>query len=280
MCMLHVVKELHHGAVHVLTVDHGLRESAAAETRLVARLASGLGLACHVERLGLEDGPDLQERAREGRLTAAADLADRLGCTRIATGHTATDQAETVLFRIARGTARTGALGMSPRRGRMIRPLLGVTRRQTRSWCAEHGIEVVDDPSNQDPRFTRSRVRHRLLPALNDIHDGADRNVAAFAERLRDEDALITEWVDEAWARCVGAGGLKAEAFRAESDPVKRLLVRRLIADAGLGGGARESRHLDRVLDLIDRPARIQLPGGTASVERGELIVRQSEDAS
>ena len=277
ICMMHLLEQIHDGPLHVATVDHGLREAGAAEVQQVSDIARRLGCECHVERLSLEDGPDLQERARDGRLAVAERLADDLGCSRIALGHTATDQAETVLFRIARGTARMGARGMAPRRDRLIRPLLEITRDQTREWCAAHGIDVIDDPSNEDPRFTRSRVRHGLLPALNEIHPGAERNVAAFADRLRDEDALLTELVDAAWARCVGTRGLKVAHVRAESDSVKRLLVRRLIADAALGGGARESRHLDRVRDLIDRPAEIQLPGGTALIVDDELVVRQVE---
>jgi tRNA(Ile)-lysidine synthase len=277
VCLMHVLSAIHDSPVVVLSVDHGLRSEAADETLAVRALAESLDMPCEIATLELEDGPDLQERARGARAAVATSVAERQGCSRIATGHTATDQAETVLFRIARGTGRSGALGMAPRRNEFIRPLLGITREQTAQWCVDNGLDVVDDPSNRDPRFTRSRVRHGLLPALRDIHEGAERNVVAFADHLRDEQQVISAVVQSAWRRCAGDRGLKVAPLGGEHPAVQRLLLRRLLADAGFSGGARESRHIERARDLLERPAQIELPGGHAAVIGEELVVTRRE---
>jgi tRNA(Ile)-lysidine synthase len=277
VCLMHVLAAIHDAPVAVLTIDHGLRPDAAGETMAVTALAADLGLSCEVHRLALDDGPDLQERARDARAALALEVADRLGCSRIATGHTATDQAETVLFRLARGTGPSGAVGMAPRRDRFIRPLLGVTRERTAQWCVDHGIDAVSDPSNADLRFARARVRHGLIPALKEVHSGAERNVAAFADRLRDEQGVIEMVVQRAWTRCLGTRGLVVDALDREPPALQRLLLRRLFADAGLSGGARESRHVERARDLLRRPAEIELPGGQAAVVDGQLVVRRRE---
>ena len=114
ICLMHLLAGLRPAALGVLTVDHGLRHEAAREADAVVDAATRLGLAVWVERLALAPGPGLQERARDGRLAAARRIAQAHGFDRVATGHTADDQAETVLFRLARGTGRTGAVGMAP----------------------------------------------------------------------------------------------------------------------------------------------------------------------
>jgi tRNA(Ile)-lysidine synthase len=200
-------------------------------------------------------------------------VAAREGYARVATGHTASDQAETVLFRLARGTGRTGALGMAPRRGPIVRPLLCASAAETRAWCAAHGIEVVRDPSNDDPAHARARVRAGLVPALAAVHPAAERHVAAFADLLRDEAELLAPLVEAAWERARDGAGLRADALAAEPVAMRRLLVRRLIAEAGLPGEAMGAEPLARALGLLDGGRRADLPGGGAAVlERGRLL--------
>ena len=275
-CLMHVLAEVHDGPVGVLAVDHGLRPRSCDEARAVLDAARARGLAAHLAAPSIAPGPGLQERAREARLAAALGLAAREGYARIATGHTASDQAETVLFRLARGSGRTGALAMAPRRDELIRPLLCLTAAETRAWCRGRGIAVVRDPSNDDPAYARARVRAGLVPALSAVHPGAELHVAAFADRLRDEAALIEPLVDAAWARTAEEGGLRAAALAAEPPAMRRLLVRRLIADAGLPARAAAAEPLERALDLLGgRPGAVaDLGGGAiAALERGRLVV-------
>ncbi|MGD9571196.1 MAG: tRNA lysidine(34) synthetase TilS [Thermoleophilia bacterium] len=273
-CLMHLLAELHDGPVGVLTADHGLRPEASAECDAVARAAEGLGLRIHRAELGLEPGPGVQERARDARLAAARAVAAAHGYARIATGHTASDQAETVLFRLARGTGRTGALGLAPRAGDLVRPLLALDAAEVRAWCAARGLDVVRDPSNADPAYARTRVREGLVPALDAVHPGAARHVAAFAERLRDEAALLEPLVDAAWERARAGEGLSVEALAAEPLPMRRLLARRLVAAAGLPGDALGAESLARVLAVAEGGAPAALPGdGRAAVEGGALVV-------
>jgi tRNA(Ile)-lysidine synthase len=273
MCLLHVLREIHDHAVGVLTIDHGVRPESAGEAAMVAGAARELGCEAHVATLELTAGSSLQERARDARRQAAQALAAREGYASIALGHTASDQAETVLFRLARGTGRTGARGMAPASGNLVRPLLGVTRAETRSWCRGRGIGFFDDPSNANRAFARARVRHGLLPALGLVHPGAERHVAAFADRLRDEDALLNDLVDHAWHRCAGGDGLLVDGFANETPALRPLLIRRLIDRAGLPGEAQGARFVERVLHVALTGGAVEIPGGVALVERGTLLV-------
>ncbi|MCB0882997.1 MAG: tRNA lysidine(34) synthetase TilS, partial [Thermoleophilia bacterium] len=186
--LMHALAAVHDGAVSVLTCDHGLRPEAAGECARVEAAADALGLACTTVRLGLAPGPGVQERAREARGAAARAHAEAMGATAVATGHTADDQAETVLMRLARGAGSGGASGMAPRRGEMARPLLDLRRAETVALCAALGLEAVDDPTNRDGRFRRARVRHELLPLLDDI---AQRDVVEVLVRQADLFASV-----------------------------------------------------------------------------------------
>lgn len=272
-CLMHLLARIHDGPLGVLSIDHGLRDGAAEECAAVSAAARALGLRSHVERLDMTPGAGLQERARDLRLARARAVAAAHGYLRIATGHTASDQAETVLFRLARGTGRTGALGIAPRNGELIRPLLPLAREETRAWCAAHGLAVADDPSNADPRFARVRVREGLLGELAGVHPGAVRHLGAFAERLRDEAELLRPLEEAAWIRAHDGDGLVWEALGAEPPAMRRILVRRLIAAAGLPGEALSAAAVDRVLGLGAPGASTGLPGGGLAVRRNGVLV-------
>ena len=165
-------------AVHV---DHGLRPpGSAAEADVVAASAAALGAAFRSVRVIVADGPNLEARARAARYAVLP--ADVL------TGHTADDQAETVLVNLLRGSGLDGLAGMGPDR----HPILRLRRAETQALCADLGLTTVDDPSNADPRHRRNRIRHELLPLLDAI---AERDVGALlarqADTLRDEADLL-----------------------------------------------------------------------------------------
>jgi tRNA(Ile)-lysidine synthase len=275
-CLMHLLAELHDGPTSVLTIDHGLRREAAAEAAGVAEAARGLGLPVRVERLSLARGAGAPERARAARLALARRVAAEDAHARVATGHTASDQAETVLFRLARGTGRTGALGMAPRRGPLVRPLLDVTGAETRAWCAERGLAPVEDPANGDRALARTRVRADLLPALAGVHPGAERHVAALADRLRDEAVLLDALIDEAWDRVAAGFGLRAGALAAEPPALRPLLVRRLLARAGLEGEALAAGPVERVLGLLAGRRRAEVPGGAVARAGGLIVVERA----
>ncbi len=169
----------------VAHVDHGIRAGSALEAGLVERLAAARGLTFRALSVEVPAGGSMQDRARVARHGALRAEASRVGAAVIALGHTADDQAETVLMRALAGASPAGLPAMAARERGLIRPLLRVWREATIAYCSALGLETIDDPSNSDPRFLRSRVRHEVIPALEAVFPGARRRLVVLAERQR-----------------------------------------------------------------------------------------------
>jgi tRNA(Ile)-lysidine synthase len=172
--------------LHVAHVDHGMREGSSAEAEPVraAALARGLPFT-ELTVTVASSGSSLQDRARDARHAALETLADNLGASAIAIAHTADDQAETVLMRALGGATPRALAAMGERRGRLARPLLRVWRADVVAYCLALGLEVLDDPSNADPRFLRTRVRLELIPALERVFPAARRRLCVLADHQR-----------------------------------------------------------------------------------------------
>jgi tRNA(Ile)-lysidine synthase len=200
-------------AVTAVHVDHGLRRGSAAEADVVADVAARYGAGFRTQRVVVAEGPNLEARARRARYAALP--------AQVLTGHTADDQAETVLLNLLRGAGLDGLAGYDPTR----RPLRALRRRDTHKLCADLGIQPVHDPSNDDPRFRRNRVRHELLPLLDAI---AERDVAAVlarqAEVLR-SDAELLEHLS------LAVDPTDAKALAAAPEPLAVRAVRRWLRE-------------------------------------------------
>lgn len=221
VCLLDVAIELEAG-VSALHVNYGLRDGADDDERFCRDLCDSLGVPLTVERaMGAPDG-NVQAWARELRYAAA----ERIAQADYATGHTLSDQAETVVYRLAASPGRRALLGMEPRRGRLVRPLLEVPREETREWCRARGLEWREDPTNVDTYYARARVRHEVMPHLRELNPAAERNIAETARRLREEHALIEAAVDEALERLGPTPELAA--LRDEPPGLARLVLTRL----------------------------------------------------
>jgi tRNA(Ile)-lysidine synthase len=204
VCLLDVAVAVR-GAAHVraLHINYGLRGAAAEEDeRHCARLCERLGVVLERVQVGADErarimaGGNLQAWARELRYAAALRLADELGGAPVATGHTASDQVETILYRLAASPGRRALLGMAACEGRVVRPLLWLTRAQTAAYCMARGLAWREDESNADERFARARVRRKLLPALRAVHPAAEASVLRTAELLREESELLDGLVE------------------------------------------------------------------------------------
>ncbi|HET9719204.1 MAG TPA: tRNA lysidine(34) synthetase TilS, partial [Solirubrobacteraceae bacterium] len=155
------------GRVSALHVNYGLRDGAGEDEVLCAQVCDRLGVPVEVVKAGpVPATGNLQAWAREVRYSAARRLA---GSGDIAAGHTATDQVETILYRLAAAPSRRALLGMLARDGQLIRPLLSFTREQTAAHCRARGLPWREDPSNESDRFARGRVRHELVAALRRV---------------------------------------------------------------------------------------------------------------
>jgi tRNA(Ile)-lysidine synthase len=202
-------------AVAALHVDYGLRAESGADAAACAALCERLGVPLEVHRPEAAAEGNVQAWAREVRYAAADRLAEPRGAL-VATGHTATDQVETVLYRLAASPGRRALLGMPARRGRIVRPLLAATRAGTAAYCAERGLPWREDATNASPAYARNRVRHGLLEALRDVHPAAEANVLRTAGILRDEAEVLDAVVADALAR---AGRGEAGDERSEAGP-------------------------------------------------------------
>jgi tRNA(Ile)-lysidine synthase len=254
------------GDVRALHVDYGLRPESARDAAFCAELCARRGVALQTVAAGPPPASgNLQAWARERRYAAAEEACDG----DIATGHTASDQAETVLYRLAAAPSRRALLGMAPRTGRRIRPLLSLTRAQTEAWCEEAGLAFRDDPSNADPRFARNRVRAALLPALRDVHPAAEANVVRAAEVLRAEAEVLDALVDEALQ-----APLTLERLRAMPLALARLVVVRLAEDAAGALVPRAAARTEEILALDERRAwtALDLGDGVRAVVEGGLL--------
>src|SRR4051794_26339748 len=229
-CLLDVALKL--GArVSALHVNYGLRgaESDGDEAHCVA-LCERLGAPLTVERPTLGPG-NLHARARDARYALAQGLAEG----DYAAAHTRSDQAETVLYRLATSPGRSALLGMAPRRGRLVRPLLDVSREDTRAWCRAAGLAWREDRSNDDPRYARARIRNEALPALG---DRAEVAIAETARQLRDGGELERDVL-----RLV----LGAPLRRDHADEILKLAARGGTGYVDLPGGQRAVVEYGRV---------------------------------
>jgi tRNA(Ile)-lysidine synthase len=188
VCLLDLAVR-HAGPVTALHVNYGLRPEADEDEAFCRDLCARLGATFEVVRAGAPRG-NVQAWAREVRYEAAEKLPGL-----IAVGHTATDQVETVLYRLAASPGRRALLGMREREGRIIRPLLTATRDETAAYCRAHGLQWREDATNESDAYARNRVRNELLPMLRSLHPAAEANILRTLEILRDEAAVLDELI-------------------------------------------------------------------------------------
>ena len=258
------------GAVRALHVNYGLREGADGDELHCRELCGRLGVPLEVRRPGPRpERGNLQAWARDERYGAAAQLAAARRAD-VAAGHTASDQVETVLYRLASSPSRRALLGMRAREGALIRPLLSFTCEQTATYCRERGLRWREDESNSSDAFARTRARARLVPALREIHPGAEENVLALVELLRDEAAVLDSLVADVLG---GHGEISLHALRELPGALRRLVVQRLADDAAGALVPGAGRRADGVAALSERgTTELDMGGGVRAVaEYGRL---------
>ena len=270
-----VVRLLGAGEVTALHVNYGLRDDSDRDEAHCAALCDRLGVHLEVERPRRPEGPgNLQAWARDARYAAAAQLALSAGA-RIATGHTADDQVETILYRLASSPSRRALLGMRAHDGKLVRPLLAFTREQTTAYCRERGLQWRDDPTNAGTSYARNRVRHGLARAMAEVHPAAARNVLRTAELLRDEAEVLDTLVAAELDASNGSprGTIELDRLAALPSALRRLVVQHLADRAAGRPVAGAANHADEVAALRRTgTAMLDLGGGVRAIaERGVL---------
>ena len=256
-----------------LHVDYRTRGAASDRDReIVTRACAAAAVPLEVVRLaGKPSGAGFQERARRLRYDAAARIVAAGDADVIVAGHNRDDQAETVLYRLAKYAAPTSLVGMRPRDATVARPLLCLGAAEIRAYCRDAGIEYGDDETNATTAYARNLVRHEVVPALARINPAVVETLAQGADIAALEQSLVTGLVDEAWGRVALAprrdeiAALDAATLAAEAPALRRLCLRRLAASA-LGDETlldrRSSVALERLAATRDGSGRVSLRRG------------------
>ncbi|WP_217247778.1 tRNA lysidine(34) synthetase TilS [Streptomyces sp. AC602_WCS936] len=268
-----------------VTVDHGLQSGSDLRAEEVVLRLRELGLdpvEATAVSVGRSGGPEAA--ARDARYAALDDAAARHGAAAVLLGHTRDDQAETVLLGLARGSgirSLSGMAAVSGAGGRYRRPFLQVDRQTARKACMVQSLPVWDDPHNADPAYTRSRLRHEGLPALEKaLGKGVVEALARTAQLSRDDADALDAWARQAEAGVRDASGvLECAKLYALPPAVRRRILRRAAIDAGAPAGALFARHIEEVDRLITGwrgQGAINLPGKVvARRQGGRLVIRQ-----
>ncbi|HUZ84542.1 MAG TPA: tRNA lysidine(34) synthetase TilS [Gaiellales bacterium] len=236
MCLWGVMEELGH-SVAALHVDHGLRGEA---SRADAAYCAERG--AEVVAVDLAAGPNLEARARAARYAQAHD---RAAGRPIVTGHTLSDQAETVLYRLASSSGPRAVRAIRASAGGLVRPLLCLTAAETRAWCGAHAISPCRDATNDDQTIRRNLIRAEVIPALRRVHPGVEHNLARSAELLGELDELLGELAREHLADPVDLDRLSA------LPRALRMIVLREAAERAAGRPLRLPRALSERLERL-----------------------------
>jgi tRNA(Ile)-lysidine synthase len=295
LCLLDILRQLCGPGKRFPTIslraahlNHLLRgEESYHDARAVAQIAASWQIPCTLSEvdvlaLARAEKRSLEEAARLARYRFLREVARG---QRIAVAHHADDQVETLLLHWLRGSGLTGQVGMAPRQQDIIRPLLEITRAETVAYCLEHKITPVEDHSNNDPRFLRNRIRHEVLPLLQELNPGIQQTLLRNAEIARiDLDWLETQ-VEQHWASVVISE--KTDSLQLDSHALlllpfslQRHLLRRVSAQLYQGQSPLEPRHLLLIEQLLKNPASssnqerlLHLPQRLQMVQQGNNLL-------
>jgi tRNA(Ile)-lysidine synthase len=265
--------------VAAVIVDHGLQSGSAEVAAAAAGWAEQAG--CDVVRVvpvTVGNIGGMEAAARDARYEALAEVASELGSDTVLIGHTADDQAETVLLGLTRGSGPASLRGMPDRDGVFVRPLLSVTRATTRAACEAEGLKWWDDPHNVDQSFVRVRIREKVLPQLEeDLGPGISAALVRTAHLLRDDDDALNHMAHaefEAHCTTEPAGVSVPTSALKRQFPAIRTRVLRLAASAA-GLGALSSTHtaaIDALVTDWHGQKAIDVPGGNVERHEGRLV--------
>jgi tRNA(Ile)-lysidine synthase len=256
------------------TVDHGLQSGSADRAVTVVGQLAGLGVDETVSVRAEVSAPGMgpEAAARAARYAVLDQVRERFEAESVLLGHTRDDQAETVLMGLARGSGGRALAGMRPAFDHYRRPLLDVSRADTVTACQVEGLEVWEDPHNDDPSYTRVRVRRRVLPVLEDeLGPGVTEALARTADQLRPDMELLDSYADRALAEIGTEAGLPVAALTGLAAPIRTRVLRAAALVAGAPGGELFHQHVlavDALVTAWHGQKWVDLPGHLRALRR------------
>ena len=286
LCRLLEGRERYGWRVCAAHLNHGLRETAGRDEKFVRDWCKRQGVPLAAGRADVpafvrREGLSVEEGARILRYRFLSETAEAEGLALTATGHHAGDNAETVLMNLIRGCGLKGLAGIPERRDNIVRPMLEVSRGEIEAYLKEHGVPHVEDETNDDVNYTRNKVRHQLLPLLEELNPQAAAHIAAAARRLREDEEELSRQAAPLAAEGLDIPDGVALPVRVLREAPRPLALRAcavLLERAGLGA---QAVHLERVLALAlgdDPSAGADLPGGRAYRQYELLVLAPGAD--
>jgi len=295
MALLHSLHELAPTLDLRLTVahlDHGVRDEAKEDAAFVRQAAADLGLPfvedeVDVPALAGQAGISLEMAARQARYEFFARAAKGAECDAVATAHTANDQAETALLKLARGAGRGGLAGISYRTRlcgvRVIRPFLDLNRQDIETYLSKRGIEWREDSSNKDMTFLRNRVRHEILPMLSDrLNPGITETLSRSANIWREEDKWMNSLAMASLARCEDGGALLVAPLLALCVAERRRILRLWLSRCGEPVGETTFdtiARIERAINSVKGTHIVPLPGGRSLRREYDRLLVEPDSA-
>lgn len=274
------------GSLHVIHLDHCLRgEESAADAVFVEKIASSMDLPCTVAKRSVLDltsrGQSLQERARAVRMSFFHEMRSELGADGIALGHTADDQAETVMMRLMSGGSPGSLAGIRPRGpDGIIHPILEISRDEIVSFLSSEGISYRIDKSNLESKYLRNRVRHEIIPLIKKINPSIQRRLLTLCSLLADDDDYLDNEARRVLEKTSAAIPGRPVEFRLESiATLPRPILRRVMVEAARRAGIPrkqfQASHVESILGIISGPTgkTISLPGEYIAYKTSRTLV-------
>lgn len=263
-------------SVEAVIIDHQLQDGSAQVALAAQDTLARFGLDTTIIAVDVLGGGNVEEHARRARYQALESVAHEKGATAVLLGHTKNDQAETVLLGLTRGSGPTSIRGMAEKRGLWLRPFLGLSRDTTQQVCVDVGCSWWEDPHNKDQRFIRPRIRHEVLPLLDDVvGPGIVSALTTTARLIADDDDHLTQLANELYEACVTKNGDLSVGPLADTPPaLRRRVVRKWVKDrVGASMSFSQTERVDALIVSWSGQGPIDVAGSKLVRHNGVLKV-------
>ena len=238
--------------VNACHINHNLRgEESLRDERFVRSFCEKLSIPLTVYSIEVitDKHESVEERARKMRYKCFDELCEKLSA-KLATAHTASDNAETVLINILRGTGTKGLGGIPPVRGKIIRPLLRCTREDTESYCRSHEIEYVTDSTNLSEEYMRNKLRLKIIPQLKEFNPSLIDGISRMTEAVSDDNAFLERLAAQAKDDCSDENGLNCEKLRTLDRAVLSRIISSVLTENGVESSALRINECSRIIGV------------------------------